>query len=283
MERTQKQWTAFFLTERKLAERNTPTQDTAGPNFANRTPGGKRKIATAKPVGRPEKKQTMDGVMMRKSQQPQQKLAAGKTVQMFGRLRQRAAFWKTFVTCPLVLTWIVAGYNLDWNQRGPPEVHLSQNHGSCKEHASFVDDSIADLLAAGSIELRKDRPHVVSPLGVVVNGDKKRLIFDGRYVNAYLEPKEVKYEDLGMIEQIAKRGDYMISLDLSKGYHHVDIHRNSQQFLGIQWRGEFYVFRSLPFGLSTAPWVFTKLMQEVFSKWRSLGHRCTFYLDDSLH
>ena len=55
----------------------------------------------------------------------------------------------------------------------------------------------------------------------------------------------------------------MSSFDLKSGYHHVEIFQPHQTFLGFSWefRGEtrFYVFTVLPFGLSVAPYIFTKI------------------------
>jgi hypothetical protein len=55
------------------------------------------------------------------------------------------------------------------------------------------------------------------------------------------------------------------------------------QFLGFHWRGQFYHFVQLPFGLAPACWAFTKLTRELLGKWRSEGMRCSGYIDDSIH
>ena len=60
---------------------------------------------------------------------------------------------------------------------------------------------------------------------------------------------------------------YMFSFDLKSGYHHIDIAQEHQTFLGFSWRapdsinGVFYVFTVLPFGLTSAPYVFTKVLK----------------------
>ena len=43
-----------------------------------------------------------------------------------------------------------------------------------------------------------------------------------------------------------------------------------------------YEFNALPFGLSTAPYVFTKLMKPVVETLRNEGHVSVIYLDDIL-
>ena len=49
------------------------------------------------------------------------------------------------------------------------------------------------------------------------------------------------------------------TLDLSSAYHHVEIHPESTTYLGFEWGGVFHRFVVLPFGISTAPWLFTKV------------------------
>ena len=112
---------------------------------------------------------------------------------------------------------------------------------------------------------------------------KLRLIFDARYINEHVVIPEFKYEDLSTIHQYIQQNDFLITTDYSKGYHHIDMHPDSWRFMGIEWKGKFYVFTSLPFGLAPACWAFTKLTRELRNRWRQMGRRCGSYLDDSIH
>ena len=55
-------------------------------------------------------------------------------------------------------------------------------------------------------------------------------------------------------------------------------------FLGFSWvvNGvrKFFVFTVLPFGLSSAPYIFTKVVRVLVRYWRSHAVRITVYLDD---
>lgn len=83
-----------------------------------------------------------------------------------------------------------------------------------------------------------------------------------------------------------RKGEYFFAFDLKSGYHHVDIHEDCQQYLGFSWVREgvrrFYTFRVLPFGLSTACYVFTKLLRPLVKRWRSKGIRSIVYIDDGI-
>ena len=65
----------------------------------------------------------------------------------------------------------------------------------------------------------------------------------------------------------------MFSFDLKSGYHHIEIFEGHQTYLGFSWKhgnsnfNKFYVFTVLPFGLSSAPHIFTKTLKS----WKNTG------------
>ena len=89
-------------------------------------------------------------------------------------------------------------------------------------------------------------------------------------------------EGLHLLPDLIQPGDWMIKLDLKDAYLQVPIHPDHQKFLVIEWNNLFYQFRCLPFGLSTAPRVFTKLLKPVVGFLRQIGCRLIIYLDDIL-
>ena len=146
-----------------------------------------------------------------------------------------------------------------------------------------MDETIADLVSAQSILEVFEKPKVICPLGVAQQKEKLRMIYDARYINSHANIPSFIYEDLGVCEHVLRPNDYMMTVDLSKGYHHVDLHEDTIPYMGLEWRGKYYVWQSLPFGLAPACWVFTKITRELLGKWRRQGHRCSGYIDDSLH
>ena len=82
------------------------------------------------------------------------------------------------------------------------------------------------------------------------------------------------------------RGAYMFSFDLKSRCHHVEIFKGHQTYLGFSWKHsnsnqvKFYVFTVLPFALSSAPHVFTKILKPLEKHWRHQGIRVAAFLDD---
>jgi hypothetical protein len=90
-----------------------------------------------------------------------------------------------------------------------------------------------------------------------------------------------------MAKEVLKPGDFMFSFDLKSGYHHVDIFKDHQKFLAFSWTysdgsTKYFQFTVLPFGLSSAPYNFTKLLKPIIKKWLSQGNSIVIFLDDGL-
>ena len=57
---------------------------------------------------------------------------------------------------------------------------------------------------------------------------------------------------------------------------------NKSQGLSVPAVSQTYQFNCLPFGLSCAPWVFTKIIKPVATTLRNIGIRLIVYIDDML-
>ncbi|CAJ0958301.1 unnamed protein product, partial [Ranitomeya imitator] len=79
---------------------------------------------------------------------------------------------------------------------------------------------------------------------------------------------------------------FMAAIDLKDAYYHAPIHRDYQKFLRVavyvQGSLRHYQYAALPFGLSIAPRIFTKLMSEVMSflRSRNVGHHTRVMSDN---
>ncbi|KAK3246759.1 hypothetical protein CYMTET_43721 [Cymbomonas tetramitiformis] len=197
-----------------------------------------------------------------------------------GRLRERASFWRTFVRSSYVMSWIERGFNLKFKDgRAPPRVHLP-NHVSAVRHTAFVTDVVQECVLMGALREVPSKPRVVLPLMVDDSRDKLRLIFNGKWLNAFLIFPKFKYEHLQPFVDLLRREDGLFYSDYKSGYYHVDLHEMSRTYVAVEWQGRFFEFCVLPFGLAPACWVFTKINKELVGKWRGLGFRVHPYVDD---
>ena len=74
----------------------------------------------------------------------------------------------------------------------------------------------------------------------------------------------------------------MAKTDLKDVYFAVPTSESDRKYLRFRWRDKIYQFNCLPFGLSCAPWVFTKTTKTVTAVLREMGIRLIIYIDDML-
>ena len=201
-----------------------------------------------------------------------------------GRLKAHFQFWADIGAPSWVLDTICSGYVIPFESL-PSSVCLSNNR-SALLHYDFVSSAISDLLKLGLVSEVYAPPTVINPLSVSVNSEgKPRLILDLRHVNRHIPKAKFRMEDWRVFLQYVVRGGYMFKFDLKSGYHHIDICHPHQQFLGFQWPlggnvYRYFCFTVLPFGLSSAPYLFTKLFRPLVRHWRASGIHLVLYLDD---
>ena len=204
--------------------------------------------------------------------------------ELCGRLRRNISFWDSIGVSSFARSVILNGYYLPLSSL-PPTTSF-RNHSSAVKHAEFVCNAIEDLIAKGSVS-RVDASfvHLCSPLGVVAQPNKLRLILDLRFLNDHLTLKKFKYEDIRSAMALFEKGDFFFTFDLASAYHHIDVDPRYWKFLGFTWptpdgQSQSYVFKSLPLGLASAPYVFTKVTRDLVHHWRRQGIKCMMYLDD---
>ena len=189
-----------------------------------------------------------------------------------GRLSKCISEWEGINAPGFILEVIREGYKIPFVSLPPPK------------HSGAV----LDLLKMNCIEELVEAPDIVNPLSVSTQSSgKKRLILDLRHVNLYVYKQKFKCEDLKVTLSIISRGYSLFKFDLKSGYHHVEIFPEHRKFLAFRWGfGDgvirYFQFAVLPFGLSSAPCLFTKPFKPVIKMWRSNGIPIVVFLDDGL-
>lgn len=80
-----------------------------------------------------------------------------------------------------------------------------------------------------------------------------------------------------------KKDCYLYKFDLKSGYRHIDICRQQlTSYFSFSWNNIFFCFSVLHFGLTSAPYIFTKCLRHLVKYWRNSGIDIVLYLDDGL-
>lgn len=175
------------------------------------------------------------------------------------RLKQHISYWQTIKSNAFILGVLANGFSIPFVTT--PDSKISSNKKSALKHSYFVDKSTEELVNNECIRELNYVPSVVSPQSVSVQkSGKKRLILDLREVNKHVWKEKIKADDWRLASTYFSQDCYMTKFDLKSGYHHVDITEKCQKYLGFSWNNKYYVFTVLPFGLTSAPYIFTKCL-----------------------
>ena len=146
-----------------------------------------------------------------------------------------------------------------------------------------LEEAVQEYLQRGVISETTDPDQCTSPFFMLKQGETKyRPILDLRHLNDHLATEHFKMEGLPTARQMLRKGDYLTKVDLKDAYQAVQLAPETKKYMGFNWKGKTYQFNVMPFGLSTAPREFTKLMRTALTPLREKGMRLVFYLDDIL-
>ena len=199
-----------------------------------------------------------------------------------GNLKNHIFFWRSRLDASsFVLDTIEKGYVIPFIDH-PPSMYKGNNR-SALSNAEFVNEAVNELVSLGCVVQVPFKPYIVSPLSVATNSSgKKRLILDLSILNLFVRKDKVKFEDWKLAVEYFHEKCYMIKFDLKSGYFHIDISPSQMSYLGFSWQSNFYCYSVLPFGLSSAPYIFTKCLRPMVKYWRQHSVRIVLYLDDGI-
>jgi len=148
-----------------------------------------------------------------------------------------------------------------------------------------VDEEVLALLEKGAVGRVPDptSPGFYSPVFVVPKktGDF-RLIFNLKKLNCFLRTERFKMDTLRHVREALRQDEWTVSLDLKDAYLHIPMHPAFRKYLRFMHRGQAYQWLALPFGLSTAPAVFTAMMRPILAWCHRRGIPIHAYIDDWL-
>lgn len=150
---------------------------------------------------------------------------------------------------------------------------------------------VAEMILKGVVKVVKEKPHCISPLGLVEkslqDGSKKfRLVWDAsRHVNTFVQVPHVRLAHLEKALEISEKGEYQLIFDLSSAYYHIKIEESQHKYLGASMQNSdgstlYFQYTHLPFGLNSAVHAITKVWKPVTRFLSQNGFKNTIYIDD---
>jgi hypothetical protein len=163
---------------------------------------------------------------------------------------------------------------------GAQQGHEQLSTADVRRNKLLMSAAITDLIQKQAIEeIPYQQIRFQSYMFPLKQHGRVRAVLDCSQLNQYIEHKDFKMEGLPTLRYMIRPCDWLIKGDLQDAYLHVPLHPKDQKY-AFCWEGKTYQFKALPFGISHATPLFTKIMTRVLQPLRAMGLRLCFYLDD---
>ena len=171
--------------------------------------------------------------------------------------------WRSITSNRFVLN-MVWGHHLQL--RYHPPLFCDFQHFNVKAAAAYhpvIQKEVDELLAKGATEPSSSVAGFYSSMFVVPkHTGGLHPILNLKHFNHYMYIPSFKMLTLKNVQQLIQQGDFAFSIDLQDAYLHIPIVKHHHHFLHFVWHNLPYQWKVLPFGLGTAPRVFTSLTTE---------------------
>ena len=192
----------------------------------------------------------------------------------------------------MILCGITEGFRIGYDastaqlkqQRQATNMLSASAHRQVVSHYIMEELQATQLVCVGSEEVASSMGIHCSPLGVIPKKNKPnkwRLIINLSTPEGYsvndgidMELSSVSYISVdNVVARILKlgRGALLAKMDIKQAYRNVPVSPENRFLLGMCWEGKEYVDTALPFGLRSAPLIFTALAEALLWIMRQRG------------
>ena len=164
------------------------------------------------------------------------------------------------------------------------ESRAQSQHNIPHAHRKYVDAEIKTMLEADVIEECCDNKGFKTPIFLVPKKDGSyRPVMNFKHtLNKVL--KDLDPYPMPSVDQIfasIKPGNlFFSSFDLAKGYWQIEIHEDDRYKTSFYWNGKNYMFKRLPFGMTSSGNTFSRELMEVLKGCNFSPDNVQVYLDD---
>ena len=177
--------------------------------------------------------------------------------------------------CDYIVRGIREGFHVGFDGTLCSPVGTPSNMRSAEQNPAPVEAYLATELAAGRIT-EVDQQYasgiIISRFGVIPKRGQPNqwhLILDlshppGHSINDGVQPTLSSLHYVSVDDAVQRtlqlgQGALLAKVDIEHAYQNVPIHPDDRPLLGMQWNSRLFVDKTLPFGLRSAPKIFTAL------------------------
>ena len=199
-----------------------------------------------------------------------------------GNVQNCLTQWEWLTSNPVILSY-VQGYEIEFDEL-PVQTCISNEYRQNAQQKSVLQIQIDELVNRGVVDQVQfdESMYVSNVFGRPKPNGEIRMIIDLSEVNNFVQKFHFKMEHLDVALDLLDEGMFLSSIDLKDAYYSIPIFSEHKQYLTFQWEKQYFQFNVLPFGLTSAPRVFTKILKPIFAIMREEGFCVIGYIDDSL-
>jgi hypothetical protein len=177
--------------------------------------------------------------------------------------------------------WITDGYSVWLNVKKFGQQPRVNNRSP--EELGFALKQAQEWVEMGALDAVAKPPSHVLVCNVVIayrSGKMDRVCWAGNAINEGVRADPFRMESLQAVVRLMRKGDWMFSFDLKKGYFQIPLKREFREFTYMRIGERYYRWNVLMFGLSSAPKDFSFVIKKVLGLLRKQSIRCCFFIDD---
>ena len=133
--------------------------------------------------------------------------------------------------------------------------------------SQFVDKKLKDLLSQGCIT----RTEKLDPSGFVSNiflvpkkeKDSFRMILNLKHLNKFVSTRHFKMDSIKNVQRLVAKGFWIATCDITDAFPHLMARKDQQNLLQFSWNDSTYCFCTMPQGLASAPYKFTRVCRKI--------------------
>ena len=168
------------------------------------------------------------------------------------------------------------------SSRDNPPAAVVTSLSKSKTLLPLVDDWVKRGIVTGNLSVIPETVHFSRLFSVTKKNGGLRPILDLSYLNTFISTPALKMEGISSVLPHLLPGMWASSLDVTDAFLSVKLSQPIQRFFCFVLNGKVFMFLRLPFGLTSAPWAFLRLMRPIKKFLRYHKVRVSSFLDDFL-
>lgn len=200
-----------------------------------------------------------------------------------GQLTNHLSVWKK-LGAPKPIISIIKGYVIPFSKKPPITALTPALLERFRTPTSLLmDQEITKMIQEKTMIKLNCKTGFLSKMFLTPKSDGQwRPVFNLKRLNEYVKLQKFRLVSHRKLQYFLQKGDYMAKIDLSQAYLHIPIATRHWRYLALHYRSSTYALTALPFGLSSAPQIFAKVINWVAMLLRKQNMRLIVYLDDFL-